>query len=117
MPWCRGGRVDFRKLDKAGVEKITDGSGCAIPDQDVSGIMVGMAWSMPKQPGTAQAGHVVNRVVQTKSGPVCAADQPVFEAVVISPDVDSCHFSIAVRQPCPITGFNQHSRKYRNFWL
>ena len=72
---------------------------------------------MPKQPGTAQAGRVVNRAVQTQSGPVCAADQPVFEAVVISPDVDSCHFSIAVRQPCPITGFNQHSRKYRNFGL
>ena len=117
VPWCRGGRVDLRQLGKAGAEKITDGSGCAIPDQDVSGIMVGMAWAMPKQPGTAQAGRVVSRAVQTQSGPVCAADQPVFKAMMFSPGVDSCHLCIAVRQPCLIAGSNQHSGKYRNFGL
>ena len=79
--------------------------------------MVGMAWAMPKQPGTAQAGRVVSRAVQTQSGPVCAADQPVFEAVVISPDVDSFHFRIAIWQPYPIMGFNQHSEKYCIFRL
>ena len=44
-------------------------------------------------------------------------DQPVFEAFVISLDVDSFHFRIAVWQPYPIMGFNQHSEKYCIFGL
>ena len=51
---------------------------------------------MLKQPSTTQAGRVINRAVQIKIGPVLAADQPIVKVVVISPDVDSCHFRIAV---------------------
>ena len=72
---------------------------------------------MLKQPRTTQEGGVINRAVQTKIGPIFVADQPVFKVVVISLGVDSCHFHIAVWQLCPITGFEQHSKKYCIFGL
>ena len=117
VPWCQASEIWLRQTGKAGAEKINDGSGCAIPDANVCGIMVGVTWAMQEQPSTAQAGRVINRIIKTEGRPVFAVDQPVFEALVISLDVDSFHFPIAVWQPYPIMGFNQHSGKYRNFGL
>ena len=79
--------------------------------------MVGVTWAMQEQPSTAQAGRVINRIIQTEGRPVCAADQPVFKVGVNSLGVDSCHFHIAVWQLCPITGFKKHCEKCCIIWL